>query len=109
MEKDWSSYKRATNRIKELKGFYRYIKIFVVVNFLLFLIKTGALRPLLPEGFPMEHYYFYWMDLNLLIWAMILMVHALFVFGNKLLWFTKWERQQIQKYLEMWEVKSKTI
>ncbi|MEZ4808925.1 MAG: 2TM domain-containing protein [Allomuricauda sp.] len=100
MEHNDSSYKKATDRVKQLKGFYRHIKVFIVVNALLYLIKSGVLRPILPDGFPSEHYYFDWIDLNLVIWLFILAVHAVILFRNKLPFLKNWETRQIQKYLD---------
>lgn len=91
---------KAEKRVKELKGFYRHITVFVVVNGFLYLMKSGMLTPFMPEGFPTEHYYYDWINANLLAWAFILAVHAVYTYRNKFTFFKKWEERQIQKYLE---------
>lgn len=98
--KDLDKYKQATKRVKELKGFYNHLKIFIVVNGLLYLIKSGLLTPLMPEGFPAETYYFDWIHGNFIIWGLIIVVHALILFRHKLPFLKKWEERQIQKFME---------
>jgi len=100
MENFENKYERAAKRVKELKGFYRHLKIFVIVNGVLFLLKSGILHSTLPDGFPTEPYYYDWINANLLIWGVILLVHALYTFRYKLTFLKKWEERQIQKYME---------
>lgn len=90
----------AKKRIKELKGYYSHITIFVVVNGILLLLKTGVLTSLLPEAFPKESYYYDWINANILIWGLILVVHTLILFRHKFTFFKKWEERQIQKYMD---------
>ena len=68
-----NTYKKATKRVKELKDFYRHLKVFVVINAILYLFKSGAL---------------------------ILAVHTAYLFRHKLTFLKKWEERQIQKYIE---------
>lgn len=100
MENLDDKYERAAKRVKELKSLYRHIKIFVVVNGILYLLKSGLLNPFMPEGFPTEHYYFDWVNSNVFIWGLILAVHALYTFRYKIPFLQKWEERQIQKYIE---------
>lgn len=93
-------YQKAQKRLKELKGFYNHLKIFVIVNALLYLVKSGVLNPLMPKGFPTESYYFDWIHLNFLIWGLMIVGHALILYRHKLPFLKKWEEKQIQKYIE---------
>lgn len=95
-----TSFKKAQKRVKELKGFYNHLKIFFIVNVLLYLVKNGMLNPLMPKGFPTESYYFDWIHINFLIWALIVIVHALILYRAQLPFLKKWEEKQIKKYLE---------
>jgi len=90
----------AEKRVKELKGYYSHIAIFVIVNGILYLLKTGVLTSLLPEAFPKESYYYDWINSNILIWGLILVVHTLILFRHKFTFFKKWEERQIQKYMD---------
>ena len=66
----------AKKRVKELKGYYSHITIFVILNGILYLLKTGVLTSLLPEAFPKESYYYDWINANVIIWGLILGVHT---------------------------------
>lgn len=94
------SLETAKKRVKELKGYYRHIMIFVVVNGILVLLKTGELTSLMPAAFPKKMYYYDWVNANILIWAVILLVHTLIIFRHKITFFKKWEERQIQKYMD---------
>lgn len=100
MENKNISLEAAKKRVKELKGYYRHIMIFVIVNGILVLLRTGVLNSLLPVAFPKESYYYEWVNANILIWGVILLVHTLIIFRHKITFFKKWEERQIQKYME---------
>ncbi len=90
----------AKKRVKELKGYYRHILIFVLVNGFLLLLKSGILFKVMPEWFPTESYYYDWINGNILIWVMILVLHTLLLFRHKFPFLKKWEERQIQKYMQ---------
>ncbi|MET1259829.1 2TM domain-containing protein [Flagellimonas sp. DF-77] len=90
----------AKKKVEEYKGFFRHLKIFLIVNGILFVMRKGWLLPLMPEWFPEEAYYFAWVDLNIIIWGAILAVHALILYRHKFTFLRKWEERQIQKYLD---------
>lgn len=90
----------AYKRVQELKGYYRHIGIFVIVNGTLLLLKLGVLTSFLPETFPKESYYYDWINANILIWGVILAVHSIIVLRHRFTFFKKWEERQIQKYMD---------
>lgn len=95
-----SKRKRAEKRVRDLKGYYRHIRVFIIINSLLYLLKTGILHRFLPDGFPTETFYFDWVNANIFIWLVILGVHTLYIFRGRLPFLKKWEERQIQKYLD---------
>ncbi|MFD2098208.1 2TM domain-containing protein [Flagellimonas iocasae] len=103
MENLENKYDRASKRVKELKDFYRHLKIFIIVNAIFYLFKFGVLQPYLPNGIELRPYYFNWVDINLVIWILILAIHAGYLFRHKLPFLQKWEERQIQKYMEQEE------
>lgn len=103
MNSDNSSYEKAKKRVKELKDFYRHVKVFIIVNGLLYLLKSEILLPYIPEEFWLKPYFFNWVGINVLIWGVILAIHALYLFGNKFPFLKKWEERQIQKYMKQEE------
>ncbi|MBO0322355.1 2TM domain-containing protein [Muricauda sp. CAU 1633] len=100
MEDVENKYTKATKRVKELKDFYRHLKIFFIINAILYLFKAGVLQQFLPEDIYLKPYYFNWVDAHLVIWILILAIHAGFLFRHKLPFLQKWEERQIQKYME---------
>lgn len=100
MKNSRTKFELAQARVKEIKGFFRHLKIFILVNGTLYLFKSGVLRSLLPDWFPEESYYFDWVDLNVLIWLAILLVHAITLYRHKFAFLKRWEDRQIKKYLD---------
>ncbi|MGX1929280.1 2TM domain-containing protein [Flagellimonas sp. 2504JD4-2] len=98
--RDLNKYERAAKRVKELKGFYNHLKIFVIINGLFYLIKSGWLTPIMPDGFPTEAYYFDWINANVAIWGIIVVIHGLTLYRHKLPFLKKWEERQIKKIME---------
>lgn len=98
--RDLNKYERATKRVKELKGFYNHLKIFIIINGLFYLIKSGWLTPIMPKGFPTEAYYYDWINANFAIWGFILVVHGLILYRHKLPFLKNWEERQIKKIME---------
>ena len=90
----------AKKRVEEYKGFFRHLKVFIVVNGILYLFNSGWLESIMPEWFPQEAYYFDWVNFNVLIWGVILLVHGLTLYRHKLTFLKKWEDRQIKKYME---------
>lgn len=93
-------YQKAQKRVKELKGFYRHLRIFVIVNTLIYLVKSGVFNTWMPKGFPKESYYFDWVHINFIIWGLMIFSHALIINRHKLPFLKTWEEKQIQKYIE---------
>ncbi len=98
--KNQKKYERAKKRAKELGGFYRHLRIFLVINGFFYLAMEGFFDWTLPEDITIESYYFSWFPLNLLIWITILVVHAAIVFVWKPLFFDKWEERKIRELME---------
>jgi len=91
MEKNYDdkSYERAKNRLRAVKGFYRDLISYIVVNIVLFIINLV---------FSPGNWWFLWI---LLFWGIAIMWHFLgvFVFKNKIFG-RKWEEKKIKEYME---------
>lgn len=87
-------YKRARKRLDQIKGFYRHLLIYLVVNILIigfFMYKAHAEGESLLTLDTFELAIF---------WGLGLGVHAFSVFGLDLLIGRKWEEKKIRKYME---------
>lgn len=87
------AYKKATERVKELKGFYANLTSYcLVIPFLVFVnLFTSP-----------EYYWFWWPMLG---WGIGLISHGIKTFGIG----TDWEERQIKKYMEREEENAKKL
>ncbi|MFH6604311.1 2TM domain-containing protein [Maribacter algicola] len=89
---------RAIKKVKELKGFYIHLTIYLTINTVLLMIKIVG-NSYYGEGFmgPLWHFSTFG---SWLFWGIGLGFHASKVFGFFPFFRTEWERRQIQKYIE---------
>ncbi len=80
-------YKRARNRMEEIKGFYIHLFAYIVVNIGLFVINYLS-SP--------QYWWFVW---PLLGWGIGLVSHALSIFVFHGFLGHEWEESQIKKYI----------
>lgn len=100
MEKLNSKHERARKRVKEIKGFYDHVKIFIVVNAFFYLLKSGWLNTFMPEGVELIPVYFNWVNVNLLVWLSILAVHAVYITRHRWAFLKKWEERKIKEFMD---------
>jgi len=110
METEKSRLKRAHKRVKNLKGFYRHLRVYIVINILLLLVKFRAYDYFADEGI-MDEGFFDWFEWNIIgtpvIWGLGLGIHAIYVFVLKSRplkefspkFYKEWEERQIEKYM----------
>ncbi|MDR2967338.1 MAG: 2TM domain-containing protein [Methanobacteriaceae archaeon] len=86
---DDEKYKRAKKRLKEIKGFYIHLFVYIVINIFLFIINTVST----PGA--------WWFLFPLLFWGIGLLFHFLrvFVFENKIFG-KEWEEKKIKEYMD---------
>jgi len=85
---DEDSYKRAKERVKELKGFYSHLTIYILINILLIVINLVTS----PQSL-----WFYWVTV---FWGIGILIHAWNIFGHNSLLGKDWEDKKIQKYMD---------
>jgi hypothetical protein len=85
---DQEGYERARRRVRELKGFYRHLLTYAVVNVGLILIDLVS-----SPG----HLWFYW---PLIGWGCAIVAHGLSVFGLAGMFGPDWEEKKIKEILE---------
>ncbi len=83
-----SQYKRARQRVQELKGFYTHAMVYVVVNAGLI-----AINLLSSPGTR-------WFIWPLLVWGMGLAIHAMVVFGIGRFLTPQWEERKTRELME---------
>ncbi|MEO9893178.1 2TM domain-containing protein [Aurantibacter sp.] len=102
--------KRAELRVKQIKKFYKHLRVFVIVNVLLLIVKFRAHDFFAGQGMSDEGF-LTWLDWNIIgtpvIWSLVLGVHAFHVFVMKSQsikaytpkFFKDWEERQIEKFM----------
>jgi len=102
--------KRAQRRVKSLTDFYKHLRVFIIVNILLLIVKSRAYDFFTEKGI-MDEGFFNWFEWNILgtpiVWGFGLGLHAayVFVFKSKPLkefkprFYKEWEERQIEKYM----------
>jgi len=89
MTSDDESYRKAKEKVAELKGFYSHLFAYILVNLMLAIINYVT-----SPG----HYWFWWISL---FWGIGLLMHAWHVFGHSMVFGDDWEDKKIQEYMEM--------
>ena len=83
-------YKRAKERVEELKGFYEHLTIYIGVNITLVIINLVTSPNVL---------WFYWVTV---FWGIGIIWHAIDVYGKR---GKKWEEKKIKELMEKEERK----
>ena len=97
-----SSYDRAQKKVKDIKGFYGHLAVYVIV-ILVVLLTRGRFMSINNTVFQ-DSDFLNWIDWNVfgtpIIWGIFLAIHAFRVFGKHPFLGKNWEERQIQKYME---------
>ena len=90
--------KRAKKRVKKIKGFYKHLTVYLLINSALLLIKIVG-NAYYGESFmgPVWHFSTFgtW-----LVWGIGLFFHGIKVFYGRTLFSKNWEARQLEKFLE---------
>ena len=87
MEQD-EKYKRARNKVKELKGFYSNLTSYIIINLFLLIVNLIT-SP--------NRLWFYWVTI---FWRIGIAIHAFSVFGKKRMFGDEWEEKKIKEYID---------
>jgi len=93
--KDEEKYKKAQEKVKEIKDFYSHLLVYVVVNIGLFIINYVT-----SPG----TYWFYW---PLIGWGIGLAVHWTQVFGVSKILGNNWEKRKVKEIMDEMEDEEK--
>ncbi|WP_299224644.1 2TM domain-containing protein [uncultured Psychroserpens sp.] len=86
-------YKLAEIRVKQLKGYYIHVLIFILVNLVIVFININNLN----EG----ESYFQWHNfITFSIWGAFLLIHTGSVFIPNFIFGTQWENRKIKEFME---------
>lgn len=94
--------RKAQQRVEALKGFYKHLLVYLIVNIGLLIVRGSILEFFLNES--PDKIFIEWVDWNILIlpifWGIGLLFHALKVFQYKMKFIGNWEKRQLEKFLK---------
>lgn len=85
---DQTGYERAKKRVREIRGFYQHLLVYVLVNLGLFVLNVLTTP---------DELWFYWPMLG---WGIGLVAHGASVFASGGLWGASWEERKIKQLME---------
>ena len=88
MNSEDRKYQKAIKRVKEIRGFYTHLVMYVLINTLLFLINITTSPDIL------------WFYLPLFGWGIGIVMHAVYVFGFGLWLGPDWEDKKIKEIMD---------
>ncbi|WP_232304833.1 2TM domain-containing protein [Maribacter thermophilus] len=97
MERKNVKLERAKKRLKELKGFYFHLTIYIVVNVF---ITTSTIVGRVNDGAEIMDVLDFGSFAIWVFWGIGLFFHGMKVFSYNPIFSKEWEERQIQKYIE---------
>ncbi|MBW2938223.1 2TM domain-containing protein [Aureisphaera sp. CAU 1614] len=88
-------YERAQKKVKEIKGFYTHLTVYILINTFLILAHMGAFSGNFMTGLPAWGYF-----TTPFFWGIGLAFHALYVFKDKFGMLKDWEERKIKEFME---------
>ena len=99
----YNKYEEALKNVKKIKGFYRHVIIYFIINIILIIIWRKAIFHILNETPIDDPGFIYWMDVNILstpiLWGIGLLIHGLCVYRFKFPFFKGWEERKIKEFM----------
>lgn len=104
-KKPLTSYERAKNRVKDIKGFYGHLAVYLIVIITVLFLAPGNARFIpISNAFFEDVNFLNWIDWNTygtpIFWGIALFIHGLNVFVKNPFLGKSWEERQIQKYMK---------
>ena len=98
------SYKRAKARVAKIKGFYRHLTVYILVNTVAFIFRGNVgfffVNPELLENANFMNMIDWNTYGTAIIWGLFLIGHAVRTFIYFSFFSKKWEERKIQKYMK---------
>ena len=88
-------YEKAQKKVKEIKGFYTHLTVYILINTCIILIQLGVFSGKFVTGMPLWGYF-----TTPFFWGIGLAFHALYVFKDKFSLLKNWEERKIKEFME---------
>ena len=90
--------KRAAEKIKQIKGFYMHLTIYVIMN--VTIISVNIMAQVQNGWSFLDALFFFGNLITPIAWGIGLFFHGARVFGMRSFFSKEWEERQIKKYLD---------
>ena len=102
--KDYEKYERAKKRVKQIKGFYGHLRLYILINLMILIGRYLVLEYLIDPSVQTEDFN-NWLNWNTyispILWGIALTIHGLVVFSNHFPIFNKnWEEKKIRELMK---------
>ena len=99
-----TAYERAKKKVKRIKGFYKHLTVYLIVNAVIVLEGFRGLDLLKMSEAHIDPAFLEWLFWNVLsvpvLWGIGLMIHGIRVFVPGMQVFRQWEERQVRKFME---------
>ncbi len=102
-QKNYDKYDRAKKKVKEIKGFYNHIWLFVFINIAVLVVRFYVFPKI---GFVSDDEGFQnWLDWNTYLmpvfWAIGIACHGIWVFRHRFTKIKDWEERKIKEFMDI--------
>ncbi|MBT8281376.1 MAG: 2TM domain-containing protein [Muriicola sp.] len=108
--KSLAAYKRAEKKVKNIKGFYKHLTIYLIVNAVVVIEGLKGINFLELNTSDIDPNFVEWLVWNVfsvpLLWGIGLFIHGLRVFSFRIPMVQQWEDEQIRKMIEKEEIRN---
>ncbi|MDC7993817.1 2TM domain-containing protein [Altibacter sp. HG106] len=98
-----TAYERARKKVDAIKGFHGHLKVFVVINLLLVILRM-ELGKLITGTVELDEAFSHWLDWNTYfstgLWAIALLIHGLYVYRDSFGFVKRWEDRKMKEFLD---------
>lgn len=99
----YNKYEDAVKHVKRIKGFYKHVITYVIINIIILIIKRKAIYFVVNNTTNIDQGFEDWMHINIwstpVIWGIILIIHGLYVYRFKFSFFRNWEERKIKEFM----------
>ena len=99
-----NKYEEAVKHVKKIKGFYKHVLIYFIINIILIGIKGIPVLYILNDNQNAEKVFIDWVDFNIwstpILWGIGLLIHGLYVYRFKFSFFRVWEDRKIKEFMD---------
>nr|WP_299389194.1 2TM domain-containing protein [Allomuricauda sp.] len=102
MEPVTANYQKAQKRVRQIRGFYTHIVVFLVVTLIMYLTKASTMSLIIEKSDIHEigfENYLHWQYWTITIsWVAVLLIQGIKLYGRPLI--SKWEQRKIQEFMD---------